>query len=165
MLKLDEVNTWKDLLEVLKKCSPEQLNQKIQVCTSHPVEEQVLELQPAYCIGTVKALELLYCRSSVDNKKNEEEVVLCVDYNPFAVDGAIAYEWGTFNDETSEFIHKNKPIYPKNYSDEQNWTGPAQKIIDSKNSDNNQDDSESFKLSEKQALLLKNRILTQNDEQ
>ena len=151
MLKVENVRSWRDLLECLNNFSPEQLDQPVQVCGTHPVESYVHELQPAYCVGTVEELGILYCRSSVDNRKNNKEVILCVDYNPFAVDGAIAHQWGTYDDEKDVFIKQNIPIYPKDYTEDQNWTGPAQKVV-------NAEDTKDQEFTPQQLLILKHRI-------
>ncbi len=43
-------------------------------------------------IGTVGEFEFEGSRSVVDNKYHADEVVLLIDANPFAEDGAVAYE-------------------------------------------------------------------------
>ena len=85
------------------------------------------ELQAGICFATIDELEIEYARSTVDNRRHGEELVIFTDGNPFAEDGAIAYEW----DFTADQEHmKDKPIYPKGHDDSADWTGPAQKLID-----------------------------------
>jgi len=117
-----EIRTWKDLLEALKEASPEQLEQPVQTVKSHPCDDFVFELCPGICIATVDEMDLLYVRSCTDNRRHGEHLAIYVDYNPHGEDGAIAYEGFCEEEE--------KPIYPKDYDDSQNWTGPAQKLVD-----------------------------------
>lgn len=118
------IDTYADLLKALQKLTPEQLAQPAQVIKSHPVEEKVLAGHPVICLDTVDSLGFRYIRSCKDNRRHGEEVVIFVDGNPYGVDGAIAYEGNFLLDEECT------PIYPANYSPDQNWTGPAQKIVD-----------------------------------
>lgn len=127
MIKFEEIETWGDLLKVLQNASEEQLKQPVQSVKGHPVDEYVYPLLPVICIGTVDALELRYARSSRDNQKHGEELVLFCDGNPFGKDGAVAYEMDFEND----FLNGNdKAIYSKDHSDAKDWTGPAQKLAD-----------------------------------
>ena len=124
-----EIATWADLLKVLQSLTPQQLDTPAQVVRSHPVYEHVHEAEPIVCMGTVDELGLLYVRSSLDNRRHGNEVVLFTDGNPFAEDGAIAYEC-ELDMEGEEFFSKKRAVYPDRYTPDQNWTGPAQAIVD-----------------------------------
>lgn len=123
------IETWNDLLEALKAASPEQLQQPVQVCQHHPVDEYVFPLSPGICLGTVDELNLRYARSTTDNRRHGEHLVIYADYNPFAEDGATSHEI-EISAEEGKLFNKVKSIYPKGYDDSQNWTGPAQKLAD-----------------------------------
>lgn len=114
------IETWGDLKETLRKCSIQQLKKPVQVIKHHPVDENVHECLPGISFGTIDALDIRYARSSVDNRRHGDELAIFVDYNPFGVDGAVAYEG----------FSKKKPIYSKDHDDGQDWTGPAQKLAD-----------------------------------
>lgn len=86
------VETWADLLTFLDRCHPAQLSQKIQIITSNPDGDAIQPLLPAVAIGTVDGLEIEHARSSIDNQRHGDELVLLVDHNPFAEDGTYAYE-------------------------------------------------------------------------
>lgn len=93
---LREVTTWQNLLDALKRLSAEDsplLQQPIQCAPPQPNHDIPVELMPGIALGTVAALELPGARSTVDNKYHAEELVLLIDHNPFAEDGAIAYSW------------------------------------------------------------------------
>lgn len=85
--------TYKDLLDYLKKLTPAQLNQQVQTVLCTPDDDEVQELTLAIGIDTIANWEIESCRSSVDNKYHEEEIVLLLTHNPFREDGAIAIEW------------------------------------------------------------------------
>lgn len=121
---MTEIRTWQDVLEALKKATPEQLAQPVKICESFPMDEHVHELQQGICLATVDELDLRYARSVLDNRRHGDHLVIFTDGNPFGEDGAIAYQY-----EAGEHLNKN-PIYPKGYDDSQNWTGPAQKLAD-----------------------------------
>ena len=86
-----EITTYADLLQKLQKLSAKQLSMPVQVVMVPPTLEPA-EICPAIAFGTVGQLEISPARSSVDNKYHANEPVIQFDYNPFAVDGAIAYE-------------------------------------------------------------------------
>lgn len=89
---LADIETYQDLLAVLQKMTPEQLAQPIQVVKDCGDLSKPVELQPAFCIGTVKELEFNAARSSVDNVYHPEEIVIMIDSNPFRQDGVIAHK-------------------------------------------------------------------------
>ncbi len=120
------VETWGDLLKILGTMTPEQLDQPVQVIESHPCWDHVREGQKGICIGTVDDMQIAYFRSVTDNRRRGEQVVLFTDGNPYAEDGAIGYEWMDDGED--------KPIYRKNHCDEMDWTGPAQRIADARES-------------------------------
>jgi hypothetical protein len=124
-MKIQEVETYADLLKILQNMTPEQLAKPVQTVMSHPVYEAVRAACPVICVGSVDELGLLYIRSAHDNRRHGDDIILFVDYNPFGVDGAIAYTVSLNGD-----VSKDTPIYPKNHTEDQNWTGPAQKLID-----------------------------------
>ncbi len=127
------IETWKDLLEVLKTVSSEQLQQPVQICQHHPIDEYVHPLMQGICFGTVDEMDLKYARSVTDNRRHGEHLIIYADCNPFAEDGAIAYEIELNGEvEKGQLFNKRKSIYPKKFTDDQNWTGPAQKIEDAK---------------------------------
>lgn len=125
-VKYSEIEIWEDVLRVLQEASPEQLKQPVQICDHHPVEDYVHGLKPGIALGIVDALEIKYARSVTDNRRHGEHLIIYTDYNPYAEDGAIAYEWDLEND--CEHI----PIYPKDHDESKDWTGPAQRLIDQK---------------------------------
>lgn len=87
---LIEIETYQELLDALTQLTAEQRKQPVQI--AHPQSSDcVVELMPSVCLGTVGALEFSGARSSVDNRYHAEEVVLLIDHNPFAKDGATAY--------------------------------------------------------------------------
>jgi hypothetical protein len=117
--------TLADLLRALQGLTAEQLAQPAQVVRSHPVAEHVFAARPVICLGTVDGLGLRYVRSSRDNRRHGDEVVLFIDGNPFARDGAIAYQV-TAEDPFGE----GRPIYPPDHAADRDWSGPAQKLVD-----------------------------------
>lgn len=117
-----EIETWRDLRDKLNQLTEEQLNQRVQVVKSHPVEDFVIPLEPAIALATIDELELIYTRSSIDNRHHGDAVVLFTDSNPHAINGATAYEWHADGRET--------PLYHKDHDDSCDWTGPAQKLLD-----------------------------------
>lgn len=123
-----EVETWADLEQRIKNMTPEQKSQRVQVCLHSPNAYHVNDLRPVVLVDTIAELGLQYCRSSVDNKHHDEEIVIYVDGNPFGEDGAKGYMYQTPEDL---FDNKGTPIYPKTHDESSDWTGPAQKIRDS----------------------------------
>lgn len=120
--------TWQDVLNVLLTLSPEQLAQTSQVTRSSPIGDHVYEGQAIICLGTIDELELDYFRSATDNRRHGDEIVAFTDGNPFAKNGAVAWELkpgGNINDDDSMI-----PIFSKDHTPDQDWTGPAQKVAD-----------------------------------
>ena len=120
MITYKEIETWDDLLRALQKASAEQLTQPVQICEGHPCDDYVHELTQGICMGTIDELEIKYARSVNDNRRHGEHLVIFTDGNPHGEDGAIAYEG----------MGKKTPIYSKDHDDSQDWTGPAQKLVD-----------------------------------
>ena len=116
----NEIRTYSDLRAALDKLTPKQLAQPIQVVKGSSIEE-VSECMPVIGIDTVDNWGYEFIRSAHNNQRCGNDVVLLIDGNPHAEDGAVAYEWGDGNLE-------DHPIYPKNHSDRADWTGPAQRI-------------------------------------
>lgn len=85
--------TWKELGQAIVDMTEEQRQQPVQVVELEPSDDIVNELKPAYGIQSIEELGIEACRSIVDNKRHGEDVVLLIDANPFAEDGAVAYEW------------------------------------------------------------------------
>ena len=119
-----EVTTWADLLEQLKQLPPEKLAEPIQGVKHHPSDDHVFALCPAVVLGTVDELELRYARSSVDNCRHGDELVLFFDHNPYGKKGNAAYSM----DEDGKLT----PIFGDKHSALSDWTGPAQKLADMK---------------------------------
>ncbi len=88
-----EVRTWEDLGAKIAAMTPEQRKQPIQCVKPTPIQDQVQEMLPGIAIATVEQFGFYKCRSTHDNKYNANDVVLLIDSNPFAEDGAVAYEW------------------------------------------------------------------------
>jgi hypothetical protein len=99
-----EVRTWNDLAAKVQAMSPEQRQQPIQCVQPTPSEGDVQEMLQGIAIATVAEFGFYRCRSTHDNKYNASDVVLLMDYNPFAKDGAVAYELSD---------GAQKPIYGK----------------------------------------------------
>lgn len=89
---MPRLKTYRQLRAFLNEfMSESELDQPIQISPPH-VTPDPIPLQPGIYIGTVAELELSPCRSSYDNKWHGEDIVILADRNPFAVDGATAYE-------------------------------------------------------------------------
>jgi len=148
----NQIRTYKDLLVILQQASEEQLNQDVQIVKSHCVYNHVYSLEAVICFGTVDGLELKYARSSVDNQRHGEELILFTDGNGFAEDGATSHtmifptKWERLKRRIhlelcnfigarskSDIFFKGEANYPKNHSERSDWTGPAQKIADEEN--------------------------------
>lgn len=144
------IETYGDLLKYLQS-KPEILEQKIQIAPHNPNCDEVLALEPCFAIGTVDEMfeHSRYIRSSNDNSYNPDEVVILSDWNPFGEDGATSYlidfsdgpENETEEERIDRFLGKNNPQYGLGYKEETDWTGPAQKIFDSKYSFNRDEES------------------------
>lgn len=131
ILNFEDIETYEDLLNALQKASKEQLKQRVQTVKSHSVDEHVYELQQGIAFATVDELQLRYARSSVDNRRHGEELVIFTDGNSHGEGGAIAYDLNSEDIEWGEKISEmGKPIYPENHDESADWTGPAQKLAD-----------------------------------
>lgn len=93
MLTHAEITTYRDLFELLKLLTPQQLDQKIQYAHHQTDDSKPVELMCVIGIGTVGDFGFSGTRSIYDNKYHAEDVVLLGDWNPFAPDGAVAYTW------------------------------------------------------------------------
>lgn len=148
---MKEIETYRDLLEVLNTFSEEQLNQNVQSLIESPVRQEVNKLEPVLAIATIDELGIKYVRSSVNNERNGNEIVLFRDYNGFGENGAVAYEYPdgvNFRDDS-----KRKSIFTKDHNDKKDWTGPAQKIVDEELKE------KELKHSNSLGIVLRNRFL------
>lgn len=100
-----DVTTWEDLEAKIAEMTDEQRKQPIQCVNPTPNEDDVQEMVQGIAIGTVEEMGFYKCRSTHSNKYEPKDVVLLLDYNPFAEDGAVAYDWTDGEDDT--------PIYGK----------------------------------------------------
>lgn len=132
MLSFQEIRTWSDLKKALQQATDQQLAQPVQVVKGHPVLEYVYELQHGIVVGTVDDVGLLYARSVTDNRRHGEHLVIYTDGNPFGEDGAIAYEYDSTAEKNSLGL-RHKPIYGEDHEPGQDWTGPAQQLVDKQN--------------------------------
>lgn len=136
---IKEIKTWRNLFSALASLSPEQLSQPIQCCGPISDDSKVHALLSGIAIGTVDGFEFAACRSTHNNKYCPADVVLLMDHNPFAEDGAVAYEWD-FESDTAfdDLIGKENPIYgkdgptqkcdqirPNEFSKDQPWRDPT----------------------------------------
>ena len=119
---------WRELLEIISELSEEQLQQEAMVCDHHPMGDYVFPLRPIILVDSVKNAGLTYTRSATDNKHHPEQVIIYTDGNPFGVNGRSSTRV-EFDDKG---VRTEDDQFPKDHSDECDWTGPAQKIIDSK---------------------------------
>jgi hypothetical protein len=117
-----EINNWNDLSQLINKMMPAQRLQPVQIIDSHPCEDHVHELRLGILFCTIGEMELKYCRSSVDNRYHDDEFAIYTDCNPFAENGAAAYELKEGGID--------EPIFPKGHDESSDWTGPAQKSLD-----------------------------------
>lgn len=86
-------------------------------------------------MGTVDELDLRYARSSKDNRRHGNEIVLFCDGSPFGQDGASGYVMKDANEtdedtKAKDFRERLEPVYPEDHDDSRDWTGPAQKLAD-----------------------------------
>lgn len=158
---LQEIETYEDLLKVLSELTPEQLKNKVQVMKPSCNDDEVLALMPAIAIGTVDGAEYRFVRSSVDNRRHGDEVIILTDYNGHGKNGAIAYELDEDRAKPTEEEYENmdteqifdlyfrsKPIFPKSHDDYADWTGPAQALFES------QEDADSPNILESKRLAI-----------
>lgn len=118
----DGIETYEDLLRRLQALTPDQRKQRVQVARAPADYSEVVALDPVVGLYAVDEAGFDYARSSVDNRRHGDELVLVYDANLFAKDGAIAYEMD------AEDLIFDKPIYPPGHDDSADWTGPAQKL-------------------------------------
>ena len=95
-----DVTTWEDLAAKIAEMTDEQRNQPIQCVNPTPNEDDVQEMLPGIAIATVDEMGFCRCRSTHSNKYEPGDVVLLMDHNPFAEDGAVAYDWTDGEDDT-----------------------------------------------------------------
>lgn len=101
--------TYRDLLAILQGLHSDQLGQLVQIADP-PSDCRPVELMPAIAFGSVQDLEFEGARSAVDNRYNVDELVLLIDHNPFAADGALAYELKQEGPEGKPLM-RHVPIY------------------------------------------------------
>lgn len=112
--------TWKQLLEQLKKLTPEQLAQNVQIFPPHCTPDPI-KLMPVYGVYTVAELchdgdEVLdETRSADDFKHHPEQVVLMSDHCPFSDDGDTYFTMnedgtmtGNVSGKTTDFLGRSK---------------------------------------------------------
>lgn len=88
---MKEVRTWNDLLHAIEAMTPIEKLQQIQIAKP-PSDGRPVALARGIALGTVGAFEFEGSRSVVDNRYHANEVVLLIDGNPFAEDGAMCHE-------------------------------------------------------------------------
>lgn len=108
---LKDVSTYRDLLSALQSMSDEQLNQIVQIADP-PTDCRPVPLAFGIAIGTVGDFEFEGARSVVDNQYHADEVVILIDGNPFASDGAMGYTLDKHGPDSKPIIRK-VPIYGK----------------------------------------------------
>lgn len=94
--------TYREILDILNVMSEEQLAQPAQVMVSQVDGDKDISLNPVISFQTVGKLvsgetgeEYQKTRSAFDNEHHPDHFVLLVDWNPFAEDGAIAFDLKT----------------------------------------------------------------------
>lgn len=96
----------KELLEALQQLTPAQLEMEAQA-VKPAMGDATNECLQVIAIDTVAAFEFRKIRSTHNNKYCGEDVVLLLDSNPFAEDGATLYEWDLEQEGDAQWI----PIY------------------------------------------------------
>lgn len=127
---MKEIETYKDLLAALSVLTPEQLAQPIQVADPSPDCSKPVELQCGIALGTVGEFGFEGSRSVVDNKYHADDVVILVDGNPHAEDGATAYVWRSGGFETASYgvggpTKREDQFAPKSDGDTPAYVGPV----------------------------------------
>ena len=89
--------TWGDLLKALKKCTPEQLKQSVQIFPPHNTPDPV-KLMPGIAFDTIEGFEETNSRSADDFKHHPEQLVLLTDHCGFSDYGDTYY--------TMDFVKK-----------------------------------------------------------
>ncbi len=87
---MKEITTYGDLLAKLETMTEAELNQPVQIADP-PNDCRPVELQQGIAIGTVGEFEFEGSRSVIDNRYHADEVVILIDGNPHAEDGAVSY--------------------------------------------------------------------------
>ena len=107
-----EVRTLEDLANAIMALPVDQRRQPIQVAKCSADSDEVVELMPGIALATVGALGIEACRSVHDNKYHADDVVLLIDWNPFAVDGAIGYDLNHWSGDELPIYPLSGPTYP-----------------------------------------------------
>ena len=107
---ITDIPTYRHLAAALQAMTDEQLNQPVQIADP-PADCRPVELLKGLAIATVGELEFAGSRSVVDNRYHADDVVLLVDANPFADDGAVAYELRNEGPKDGTPIMRHVPIY------------------------------------------------------
>lgn len=111
-----EARTWDDLAAAIAAMTPEQRQQPIQAVLQTCVEDDVQECLCGIAIDTVEGLEIYKCRSSHNNRYCGDDVVLLLDGNQFAKDGAVAYEWPDEGPDVPIYGPHGKTLPSEQYS-------------------------------------------------
>jgi hypothetical protein len=121
-----KIQSWDDLAKVIATLTPEQRKKPIQATRSHPVDEFVHDLQPAFLFGTIDGIGIRYARSCEDNRRHGDDLIIMTDSNPFGLSGSI----GSRGVEIGRRgIEAKDPIFPANHDASMDWRGPAQKLL------------------------------------
>lgn len=119
-MEISDVETWGDLGKAILKMTPEQRSMQIQCINPIPSDVAMQEMIQGIAIGTVEAFEFSACRSTHNNKYCPNDVVLLMDSNPHAEDGALLYHW---KDDGTE-IPQYGPEGPTNPEDQRMKSSP-----------------------------------------
>ncbi len=106
---MKEIETYRDLLAALQQLTPGQLDQRVQIADP-PCDGKPVPMAQGIAIGTVGEFEFEGSRSVVDNCFHADEVVVLIDGNPHAEDGATAYKLETTKTSGKPII-RHIPIY------------------------------------------------------
>lgn len=85
-----EIETWWDLMLAIEAMTDEQQSMPIQAVNCTHDSGEVQEMMPGIAIATVEEFEFEACRSTHNNKYCPKDIVLLLDQNSFAKDGAVA---------------------------------------------------------------------------
>lgn len=80
------------LLALLEAMTPDELAQRAQVMVTQADGDKPVELLPARCCDTLRALGVKRSRSSYDNKHHPASVVVMAELGPFILDGKVVGE-------------------------------------------------------------------------
>lgn len=103
VMPLADVTTWRDLALAILDMPMEKQAMPVQCCNPTPCHDDVQEMVQGICLGTVSEFEFQACRSTHNNKYCPEDVVLLMDGNPHAAEGATMYEWKPDGTEVPEY--------------------------------------------------------------